>query len=100
MNTHPMKLVTIVCEAYARKAVTQLLDDVGAHGWTLFPVEGSGSQGLRPADIPEFANIQFEVLVAPEVAGRLLDRLWQDLFPKYAMVAYESEVRVLRPQKF
>ena len=52
MNTHPMKLVTIICEAHARDAVTKLLREVGAHGWTLFAVEGDGARGQRPADIP------------------------------------------------
>ena len=42
MNTHPMKLVTIVCEAYALAAITKLLREVGAHGWTHFAVEGAG----------------------------------------------------------
>ena len=100
MATHPMKLVTIVCEAYAKEAVTKLLREVGAHGYTLFPVEGDGSRGKRPADIPEFANIQVEVIVQTEVAGKLLQRLGQDLFPRYGMIAFESEVRVLRPEKF
>ncbi len=100
MTTHPMKLVTIVCEAYAKEAVTKLLHEVGAHGYTLFPVEGDGSRGKRPADIPEFANIQVEVIVQTEVAGKLLQRLGQDLFPRYGMIAFESEVRVLRPEKF
>ena len=100
MTTHPMKLVTIVCEAYAKEAVTKLLHEVGAHGYTLFPVEGDGSRGKRPADIPEFANIQVEVIVQTEVAGKLLQRLGQDLFPRYGMIAFESEVRVLRPGKF
>ena len=100
MNTHPMKLVTIVCEAHAREAVTKLLREVGAHGWTLFPVEGDGSQGRRPADIPEFANIQIEVIVPPEVAEKLLARLEKDFFPRYAMIAFESDVRVLRRGKF
>ncbi len=95
-----MKLVTIVCEAYAKEAVTKLLREVGAHGYTLFAVEGDGSQGRRPADIPEFANIQVEVIVPAEVAGKLLQRLGQDLFPRYGMIAFESEVRVLRPDKF
>ena len=95
-----MKLVTIVCEAYAKDAVTKLLREVGSHGYTLFPVEGDGSRGKRPADIPEFANIQIEVLVQPAVAEQLLEKLGRDLFPRYAMVAFESEVRVLRPQKF
>lgn len=95
-----MKLVTIVCEAYAKAAVTKLLLEVGAHGYTLFPVEGDGSRGKRPADIPEFANIQIEVIVPPEVAATLLERLGSDYFPRYAMVAFESEVRVLRKTKF
>ena len=100
MNTHPMKLVTIVCEAHAREAVTKLLRESGAHGWTLFSVEGDGSQGKRLADIPEFANIQIEVIVKPEVATVLLDRLGREFFPRYAMIAFESDVRVLRQDKF
>ena len=95
-----MKLVTIVCESHAREAVTTLLREVGAHGWTLFTVEGDGSQGRRPGDIPEFANIQLEVIVQPEVATLLLDRLGREFFPRYAMIAFESDVRVLRAGKF
>lgn len=95
-----MKLVTIVCEAYAKAAVTKLLREVGAHGHTLFPVEGSGSQGERPADIPEYANIQVEVILQPDAADLLLQRLAAEFFPRYAMVAFESDIRVLRASKF
>ena len=100
MNLHPMKLVTIVCEAYAQDAVTKLLREIGTHGWTSFAVEGDGSQGKRPADIREFANVQIEVVVQPETALRLLERLGADYFSRYAMIAFESDVRVLRPAKF
>ena len=100
MNLHPLKLVTIVCEAYAQEPVTKLLRDAGAHGWTLFAVEGDGSRGKRPADIREFANIQIEVIVPPEVAQTLLERLEQEFFPRYGMIAFESDVRVLRQGKF
>jgi len=95
-----MKLVTIVCEAHAKAAVTKLLRDVGAHGYTLFAVEGDGSRGRREADIPEFTNIQIEVIVPPEVAQTLLARLEKEFFPRYGMIAFESDVRVLRPHKF
>jgi len=47
MKTHPMRLVTIVCEALAREPVKQLLVETGAHGYTLFPVEGAGAQGAH-----------------------------------------------------
>ena len=95
-----MKLVTIVCEAHAREAVTKLLREVGAHGYTLFAVEGDGSRGKRPGDIPEFANIQIEVVVSPAVADTLLTRLEKEFFPRYAMIAFECDVRVLRKEKF
>ena len=100
MTTHAMKLVTIVCEAYAKAVVTKLLRDIGAHGYTLFAVEGDGSRGRREADIPEFTNIQVEVIVPPEVATALLTRLEKEFFPCYGMIAFESHVRVLRPNKF
>ena len=100
MNLHPMKLVTIVCEAYAQEPVTKLLGEVGAHGWTVFAVEGDGSRGKRPADIREFANIQIEVIVPPGVAQALLERLEREFFSRYGMIAFESDVRVLRQGKF
>ena len=95
-----MKLVTIVCEAYAKDAVKKLLRETGAHGYTLFEVEGDGSRGERPADIREFANIQVEVILQPDAAQKLLERLHAELFSRYGMIAFESDVRVLRPGKF
>ncbi len=100
ITTHPMKRVTIVCEKLAREAILRILTEVGAHGWTLWEVEGSGNQGPRMADIPEFTNIQIEVIVRPPVAQELLGRLQRDFFPRYAMVAWETEIRVLRSEKF
>ncbi len=95
-----MKLVTIVCEAYAKEAVRKLLREIGAHGCTIFEVEGDGSHGERPADIREFANIQIEVILPPERAEELLQRLEKEFFARYAMIAFESDVRVLRANKF
>jgi nitrogen regulatory protein PII len=95
-----MRLVTIICEALARDAVTRLLREVGAHGWTLFEVEGTGSWGERTAEMSEFANIQVEVIVPPAVGDQLMERLERDFFPKFAMVAYEADVRVRRASKF
>jgi nitrogen regulatory protein PII len=100
MNLHPMKLVTIVCEALAREPLMALLREVGAHGYTMFTVEGSGAKGPRVADIQEFANIQVEIIVPPAIADQILARLEKDFFPRYAMVARESDVRVLRREKF
>jgi len=100
MKTHPMKLVTIVCEALAREHVTRLLTEEGARGYTLFSVEGLGAKGSRVADIEEFANIQIEVIVTEAVAQPLLERVSRDLLPHFAVIVYELDVRVLRQEKF
>jgi nitrogen regulatory protein PII len=100
MKTHPMKLVTVICEAFAREPLKALLAAEGAHGYTMFPVEGAGASGIRAADIEEFANIQVEVIVPPQVAEKLLERLHREFFPRFGMVAHESDIRVLRPDKF
>lgn len=100
MNTHPKKLITIVCEALARERLTRLLTEEGAHGYTLFAVEGSGTHGSRVADIEEFANIQVEVLVTTDAAERLLSRLHRDFLPHFVAIVFETDVRVLRPDKF
>lgn len=100
MPAHSMKLVTVICEALARDAVTHLLRDVGAHGWTVFEVEGFGARGERTGEMMELGNIQVQVIVPAAVSDRLMERLEQDYFPKYGMVAYEADVRVRRPGKF
>jgi len=100
MKLHSMKLVTIVCEALARSAVTELLKETGAHGYTLFPVEGVGAQGSRVADIEEFANIQIEVVLQTDPALQLLARLEIDFFARFAMIAYSTDIEVIRSAKF
>jgi nitrogen regulatory protein PII len=95
-----MKLVTIVCEAILEERVVELLRESGAHGHTAFFVRGSGNQGERNADMAETGNVQIQVIVKTSVSETLITRLQNELFKAYAMVAYESDVRVLRPEKF
>lgn len=95
-----MKLVTIVCEAILEERVVEILRESGAHGHTAFPVRGSGNQGDRNADMAETSNVQIQIIVKTSVSEILITRLQSELFKAYAMVAYESDVRVLRPEKF
>ncbi len=100
MNLHPMKLVTIICESVLEERIVEVLRECGAHGHTAFDVRGSGRQGDRSADLIESGNVQIEVIAKPSVAETMLARLHADFFQDYAMVAYESDVRVMRPEKF
>lgn len=100
MPTHAMKLVTIICESLAREAIAQLLSEVGARGYTLFEVQGVGTHGERTAEMSEYGNVQFEVIVPPKVSELLMERLENEYFPRYLMVAYEADVHVRRSGKF
>jgi nitrogen regulatory protein PII len=100
MRTHAAKLVTIICEAYALEPVKRLFREIGAHGWTHFPVEGSGESGERTGEMMEFGNVQIEVVLDAASAEALLGRLERDFFPRYGMIVTESDVRVLRADKF
>ena len=100
METHPMKLISIVCEALAREALERLLAEVGARGFTVCRVEGQGATGARGGEMEEFSNVRFEVIVPPDVASNLLERVGKEFLPRYAMVTYETDIRVLRPRKF
>jgi nitrogen regulatory protein PII len=95
-----MKLVTIVCEAYGLDPVKTLLREVGAHGFTHFAVEGEGAGGERAGEMKEFANVQIEVVLSADAASQLLARLAKEFFSRYGMIAFESDVRVLRAEKF
>jgi nitrogen regulatory protein PII len=100
MTLHSLKQVTIVCESLAREAVLGVLQDAGAQGWTIATVEGLGPGGARGGEIPELANLRLEVLLQPAAAARVLERLERDLLPRYAMIVWEIDVRVLRPARF
>ena len=95
-----MKLVTIVCEAYGLDPVKKLLHEAGAHGSTHFPAEGDGAGGERTGEMKEFANVQIEVILTAAASTTLLTRLENEFFPRYRMVVFETDVRVLRPAKF
>ena len=55
---------------------------------------------MRDPAWDESKNIGIEILCAREQAETLLAHLQQRYYANYAMVAYFSEVEVLRPEKF
>lgn len=100
MTLHPKKLITVVCEAIARDTLAALLRDCGAKGYTVSAVEGWGAKGSRFADIPEDANIEMKTIVGAERAERILERLSAEIMPRFATVAFVTDVQVLRAEKF
>lgn len=99
MQTHPMKLVTVVAESDVEHRLTEELLALGAAGFTVVEGRGAGTRHLRPSDLPG-SNVRIETVVPAAVAERILDRLSEHWFADYSLVAYVSDVAVVRTRKY
>jgi len=94
-----LKMVTIVAEEVLESTLEKEILALGAKGYTVSTVRGRGEQGKRE-NIWEGGNIKIETIVSDEVAGKIIDHLQRKYFTKYAMVAFITEVQVVRPHHF
>ena len=94
------KLITIVTEAVLEQDVCESLEDLGAAGYTVTNARGKGSRGVRDAGWSTSSNVRVEVVCSDDVAQRIAEHLQQKYYDNYAMIIFESDVRVLRPDKF
>jgi nitrogen regulatory protein PII len=99
MNTTSLKKMTIVAERLLRESLLKLLREVGATGYTMTAVEGAGSRGVNAGDF-EGRNVQIETIVSAKVAEAILNRIAAEYLENYAVIAYVSDVDVLRGGKF
>ena len=99
METHELSLVTIIAEPVLEDRITREIMELGATGFTAGEIHGEGTRGIRTGDIPG-QGIRIETLVAAEVAERILTRAAEGWFPHYAVVVWETTVRVVRGEKY
>ncbi len=99
MELKRLKLVTIVAESLLEKRLVEEIKRLGAKGYTITPARGEGSRGIRSVDW-EGQNIRLETIVSEEVALRILQRLQEEYFPHYAVIAYVENVWVVRGEKY
>lgn len=91
--------VTIITESLLKDEIVALIRRHGATGFTLTKVEGEGSRGVRASDW-EGRNTRIETLVTPAKADDILAELNTTYFEDYAVIAWLTEVHVLRGEKF
>ncbi len=100
MPTIRRKLVTIITEAALEFELLEVLDALGASGYTITNARGKGSRGIRDAGWTSSSNIRIEVICSKELATTITGYLHENFYNNYAMVVYESDVSVLREDKF
>jgi len=99
---HRRKRIEIVVEAVRAEAVTDLLDRLGATGWTVLPVlAGRGRQGIRRAGDPGGVddNVLVLCIASAEVAARIVAAQAELLGARPAIVTL-TDCEVLRPDHF
>lgn len=92
-------LLTIITEGILKDEIISIILKHGATGYTYSRAEGHGSRGNRATDW-EGPNLRFESLVSKNTAENILSDLDKDYFENYSVVAWMSEVIVLRREKF
>jgi hypothetical protein len=100
MTGHPRKLVTIVAEGALEGHIIEEISKFPVSGYTITDARGTGSRGRRFADTSDTGNIRCEVVCKDEVAGLLVEQLLARYGRDYALVAYVSDVYVMRADKF
>lgn len=98
MATVPMTLLTIIAEELLEPRLLRTLRDAGISAYTATPARGEGERGLRQGATG--ANVRIETITTTEVAEGLIDQLSARYFENYAIIAWLSEVRVARPEKY
>jgi nitrogen regulatory protein P-II 2 len=96
---HPMTLVTIVAESTIEHRLTTDLRALGANGFTVVEGRGEGTRHLHASELPG-DNVRIETVVPRQTAERILAHLAERYFHDYSIIAYLTEVAVLRSEKY
>ncbi len=100
MSNVNCKLVTIITEAIIETELCEDLEKLGASGYTVTNARGSGSRGIRNAGWSVSSNIRVEVVCSEALAEKIAKYLNDKYYENYAMIQFESDIKVVRTQKF
>jgi hypothetical protein len=99
MQLYPMKMITIVGEEFLRDQVVRKVVELGATGCSYHSTQGQGKTPGRHNDVFS-ANFQLKAVCPADVAERILGYLAEHYFRRHAIVAWLSDVEVVRPEHF
>lgn len=100
MLTHARRLLVIICEAALEKSLIEDAQRLGAGGYTIADVRGSGRGGRREGAWEADRSIEMKVICEAEIAERLAEHVLASYGEHYAVTLYLADVSVLRPEKF
>src|ERR1051325_649482 len=99
MPLQTLKLVTIVAEEILKERLCKKGMQLGATGYTCFGVEGDGSRGVRDEHV-QGMNVQIEFVCEEDVAMAILNYVAEHFFENFAVIAWLSDVTVIRGKHY
>lgn len=95
----PLKKVTIIGENVLKEGIIEIIRREGGTGHTMTLCEGEGSKGIHSSDW-EGRNVKIETVANSDTANRILTAVSEKYMKNYALIAYMSDVEVVRGEKF
>lgn len=106
MTFYPAIKVVIITEKIILSEVCQMIESVGASGYTLTEASGKGSRNIRSSSnraslVDDFANIKIDILFTDETKAHvLMNKVAEEFLNDYSGIIYCEHVEILRPNKF
>ena len=94
-----MTLLTIVAEAILRDRLIHEVRNAGSKGFTITDVSGEGSRQRRVSELLG-DNVKIEIIAKREIADKVLEVLQKEYFTRYAVIAYMTEIQIVREEKY
>lgn len=100
MELKKRKMVTIIAESALEASIVKDIKRLGSHGYTLINAQGEGARGVRKGDWDQNRNIFIQTICSEEVAHAIMNFLYDQYYDDYAIIAYATEIEILRADKF
>jgi hypothetical protein len=95
MELKKLSLLTIIADELLKDRICKQILLAGATGYTYVEAEGEGARGVRE-DSFAGTNLKIQVICPAPVAEEILRWVAEHLFDNYAVIAWLSEVSVVR----
>jgi nitrogen regulatory protein P-II 2 len=98
-ETARVTLVTVIAVFELEERLVKDLKALGVKGYTVGRVEGRGLHGHRMAGLTDAPNLRLEMLVAPSLARRILERIVTK-YEGQPIIGYVHEVEAVPGEHF
>jgi nitrogen regulatory protein P-II 2 len=93
-------MLVVICEATLERPLIADALRLGARGYTIAEVRGSGRGGTRDGAWASDRSIEMKIICEADIAENLAEHVLTTYAENYAVTLYLNDVSILRPEKF